>query len=142
MQHPFHLAFPVDDLDKAVQFYHHLLGCPIGRTARAWADFDFFGNQITAHLKPEACNGTKENKVDGDDVPVRHFGAILGWAEWQALEEKLRSSGQEFIIGPKIRFQGKPGEQGTFFIRDPAGNALEFKTFKTPGKVFETENTN
>lgn len=139
MPRPFHLAFPVNDLEKAVRFYHGLLGCPVGRTATAWADFDFFGNQITTHLKPEACLGASENRVDGDEVPVRHFGAILEWDEWDALAKKLNAAGQEFIIGPKIRFKDKPGEQGTFFIRDPAGNTLEFKAFRTPGKVFETE---
>ena len=138
MKRAFHLAFPVDDLEKTVGFYHGLLGCRVGRTASLWVDFEFFGNQITAHLKPEACTNAKENKVDGDDVPVRHFGAILEWAEWEGLAQKLEAAGQEFVIGPKIRFKGKPGEQGTFFVRDPAGNALEFKAFRTPDKVFET----
>ena len=139
MARAFHLAFPVDNLENAVDFYHGLLGCPLGRKATAWADFDFFGNQITAHLKPEECKNAARNAVDGDRVPVRHFGAILEWDEWEALAEKLRHAGHGFLLEPKIRFEGKPGEQGTFFIKDPAGNALEFKTFKVPARVFEVE---
>lgn len=139
MGRPFHLAFPVDDLNQAVEFYHRLLGCPLGRRARRWADFDFFGNQITTHLNPGECRPAKTGDVDGDDVPVRHFGAILEWDAWENLAEKLQQAGYSFLIAPRIRFQGKPGEQGTFFIRDPAGNALEFKTFRNLKQVFETE---
>lgn len=138
MARPFHLAFPVNDLERAIDFYHRILGCEIGRKARAWVDFDFFGNQITAHLNPAECAKTSENQVDGDNVPVRHFGALLGAEEWQALAATLRRENVEFILHPKTRFKGKPGEQGTFFVRDPAGNALEFKTFKTPAMIFET----
>ena len=139
MPRPFHLAFPVDDLDRAIDFYHRILGCAIGRQARAWADFDFFGNQITAHVVRASTNKSVENPVDGDAVPVRHFGAILEEDEWRTLADKLAQENVEFILKPKTRFRGKPGEQATFFVRDPAGNALEFKTFKTPAMIFETE---
>lgn len=135
---PFHLAFPVDNLDKAENFYQGFLGCAIGRRHAKWIDFDFFGNQITAHLKPEECIKTKTNGVDGDQVPVKHFGAILKWDDWEALAEKIKQSSTIFLIEPKIRFVGKTGEQGTFFVEDPAGNALEFKSFKNEKMIFET----
>jgi len=132
------MAFPVTDLDQTIDFYHRILGCPVGRQATLWADFDFYGHQLSAHVRPEECRGARTNPVDGDDVPVRHFGAILEWTAWEALASRLKSEGVEFIIQPKIRFKGKPGEQGTFFVRDPSGNALEFKTFKSMEMVFET----
>jgi extradiol dioxygenase family protein len=131
---PFHLAFPVDDLEAARAFYNGLLACPIGREDPRWIDFDFFGHQITAHLAERSSAPT--NEVDGDDVPVRHFGAILEWSAWHELAEHLRSSGAAFLIEPRIRFEGQVGEQATFFVRDPAGNALEFKSFKDPSRVF------
>ncbi|MHA1543573.1 MAG: VOC family protein [Alphaproteobacteria bacterium] len=134
----FHLAFPVRDLGETIAFYHGLLGCPLGRQATRWVDFNFFGNQISAHVSPGDCNGAATSQVDGDKVPARHFGAILEWQEWEKLGKKLKSSGVIFIIKPKVRFKGKPGEQGTFFVLDPSGNALEFKTFKSMDKVFAT----
>jgi len=133
----FHLAFPVDDLDKARQFYSGLLGCNEGRSAPRWVDFDFHGHQISAHLRPDELSEISTNEVDGDKVPVRHFGLILPWDAWERLAAELESAGQDFVIAPRVRFQGEPGEQGTFFIRDPAGNVLEFKTFRAPGQVFE-----
>ena len=137
MARVFHLAFPVRDLQQTIDFYHRVLGCPIGRQTALWADFDLFGNQISAHVRPEECYNAKTNPVDGDNVPVRHFGAILEWREWQALASRLKDEGVEFIIQPKTRFKGKAGEQGTFFIRDPSGNALEFKTFRKPERIFD-----
>lgn len=142
MTRAFHLAFPVADLDQTIAFYHGLLGCSVGRTATLWADFDFFGNQISAHVRPEECKSAMTNPVDGDDVPVRHFGAILEWPEWQALGKRLQDAGVEFIIEPRVRFKGKPGEQGTFFVRDPSGNALEFKTFRSKDMIFATGKKN
>jgi len=133
----FHLAFPVDDLAAAEDFYAGLLGCSIGRRSPHWIDFDFFGNQITAHLSPEECRDAAANPVDGKAVPVRHFGAVLDWADWEALAERLKAAGIDFLIAPYVRFEGKPGEQGTFFLNDPAGNALEFKTFRDMSKLFE-----
>jgi uncharacterized protein len=131
----FHLAFPVDDLEKARAFYAGLLRCPVGREDARWIDFDFFGHQITAHLA-EHVDRSNANEVDGDEVPVRHFGAILEWDAWHALADRMRASGIGFVIEPRIRFAGQVGEQATFFVRDPSGNALEFKSFRDPSRVF------
>lgn len=131
---PFHLAFPVDDLEAARSFYGGVLGCPIGREDPRWIDFDFFGHQITAHLAERSSAAT--NEVDGDDVPVRHFGAILEWDAWHEMADRLRAQGVAFLIEPRIRFAGQVGEQATFFIRDPAGNAIEMKSFRDPSRVF------
>jgi len=133
---PFHLAFPVRDLVTTRAFYHGLLGCPVGRESDAWIDFDFFGHQITAHLAPSECGPTRANPVDGDDVPVRHFGAVLEPARWEALAERLRAAGAVFRIRPHVRFAGRVGEQSTFFLLDPSGNALEFKSFRDPADLF------
>ena len=132
---PFHLAFPVRDLEEARQFYAGVLGCPTGRESKQWIDFDLFGHQIVAHLAPpESAVGT--NKVDGKDVPVRHFGVILEWSEWERLADKLKKTGTKFIIEPGIRFQGQVGEQATMFFKDPSGNALEFKAFRDQSQIF------
>ena len=136
-QPPFHLAFPVRDLDATRHFYGVVLGCEEGRSAKKWIDFDFFGHQISAHLRPEECSEAQANEVDGDKVPVRHFGAVLEWGTWHSFVERLKEHQVSFIIEPKIRFKGKPGEQATAFIRDPSGNALEFKSFRIPEKLFE-----
>jgi hypothetical protein len=133
---PFHLALPVDDLASARAFYGSLLGCPEGRSAPAWVDFDFFGHQLSVHLRPEEVAAARTNPVDGDDIPVRHFGLVLPWAEWQALHARLTDASVEFLLEPKVRFVGQVGEQGTFFMQDPAGNALEFKTFRDPTRLF------
>jgi uncharacterized protein len=133
---PFHLAFPVDDLKKAREFYVGILGCAEGRSSDAWIDFDFYGHQVVAHLAPGELGRTAANQVDGHDVPVRHFGVILEWDAWQRLAERLKARGIQFIIEPGIRFQGQVGEQATMFFLDPAGNALEFKSFKDMTQVF------
>ncbi|QDU66557.1 VOC family protein [Engelhardtia mirabilis] len=132
----FHLAFPVDDLAAAEAFYAVLLGCPIGRRSQAWIDFDLGGNQLTAHLVSGTEQGVGSNPVDGDQVPVRHFGLVLPWEVWEALAERLAAAGAAFQISPRVRFVGEVGEQGTFFIHDPAGNALEFKAFRDPRRLF------
>ncbi len=131
----FHLAFPVHDLEAARRFYVDLLGCPTGRESDRWIDFDFFGHQLVAHLAPRE-SGSATNQVDGKQVPVRHFGVILQWDQWQVLAEKLKAAAVQFQIEPGIRFQGQVGEQATMFIRDPSGNALEFKAFRDRSKVF------
>ncbi|HEX8572779.1 MAG TPA: VOC family protein [Allosphingosinicella sp.] len=133
---PFHLAFPVHDLDAARAFYGGLLGCPEGRSAPEWIDFDFFGHQIVAHLDPSMEPRQAHNAVDGHDVPVPHFGAVLDMAAWEALAERLREAGTGFVIEPTVRFRGLPGEQATMFFLDPSGNALEIKAMKTPGDLF------
>ena len=133
---PFHLAFPVDDLDAARRFYGELLGCPEGRSSDHWIDFDLHGHQIVAHLSPDAAPRRASNLVDGEDVPVPHFGLVLPMAEWKALADRLREAGTPFVIEPTIRFEGQPGEQATMFLLDPAGNALEFKAMADPAKLF------
>jgi uncharacterized protein len=132
----FHLAFPVRDLSEARAFYGDLLGCPEGRSSEEWVDFDFYGHQIVAHLSPKEVGHKEHNDVDGDAVPVRHFGAILSMPEWKTLAAKLVAANTSFIIAPGIRFEGLPGEQATFFFLDPSGNALEFKAFHDDRSVF------
>jgi extradiol dioxygenase family protein len=131
----FHLAFPVRDLAEARGFYGGLLGCAEGRSADDWVDFDFHGHQLVAHLAPtEVAAAT--NLVDGEDVPVRHFGLILTLDDWSALADQLRAAGARFIIEPQTRFVGQPGEQSTMFLTDPSGNALEFKAFADEAMIF------
>ena len=132
---PFHLAFPVDDLAAARRFYGELLGCPEGRSADEWVDFNLYGHQIVAHLAPEAVRANASNAVDGDDVPVPHFGIVLPMDAWKALAARLGGE-IDFVIEPTVRFQGQPGEQATMFFLDPAGNALEFKAMADPAKLF------
>jgi extradiol dioxygenase family protein len=132
----FHLAFPVHDLAQSRAFYGDLLGCPEGRSSDAWVDFNFFGHQLVAHLAPDETRPAARNAVDGDDVPVRHFGVILSMDQWQALADKLNAAGTRFIIEPHIRFKGEVGEQATMFFLDPSGNALEFKAFGDMSQVF------
>jgi len=138
----FHLAIPVDDLEAGRAFYGDLLGCPQGREDPGhWIDFDFRGHQLVLHKDDswgEGAGVRTRNAVDGDAVPVPHFGLVLGWDEWHALADKLRGAGTAFVIEPHIRFAGKPGEQATMFFHDPAGNALEFKAFKDIGQLFAT----
>ena len=136
---PFHLAFPVDDLDAARAFYGGLLGCPEGRSADEWVDFDLYGHQIVAHHAPDAVRKRATNPVDGEDVPVPHFGLVLPMDAWKALAQRLERADVEFVIPPTVRFAGQPGEQATMFFRDPAGNALEFKSMADPGKLFAKE---
>jgi extradiol dioxygenase family protein len=133
---PFHLAFPVDDLDAARRFYGELLGCPEGRSADEWIDFNLYGHQIVAHLAPEVARIRATNRVDGDEVPVPHFGIVLPMNEWKALAARLEKAAVEFVIAPTVRFENQPGEQATMFFLDPAGNALEFKAMADPGKLF------
>ena len=135
---PFHLAFPVDDLAAARRFYGELLGCPEGRSADQWVDFDLRGHQIVAHLAPQAVRARATNPVDGEDVPVPHFGLVLAMDDWRALAARLEGAGVEFVIPPTVRFEGEPGEQATMFLLDPAGNALEFKAMADPAKLFAT----
>ncbi len=140
---PFHLAFPVDDLETTRHFYVDVLGCAIGREGDKWIDFDFFGHQITAHrvarADPESSRGAARgptNVVDGKDVPVPHFGAVLEWQAWHAMAERLRAAKVGFLIEPHIRFQGEVGEQATLFMADPSGNYIELKSFKDPARLF------
>jgi uncharacterized protein len=133
---PFHLAFPVADLAAAREFYVELLGCRVGREDERWIDFDLEGHQLSAHLVDGPLGAAATNAVDGDGVPVRHFGLVLAWERWEALAERLRAAGVAFLIAPRIRFAGQVGEQATFFLTDPSGNALEFKSFRDPERLF------
>ena len=132
----FHLAFPVHDLAAARRFYGGLLGCPEGRSSEAWVDFDVSGHQVVAHLAPEEAGHRQTSAVDGDDVPVRHFGAILSMEQWEALAARLQAAGTTFVIEPHVRFKGQVGEQATMFFLDPSGNALEFKAVGDMSRVF------
>ncbi|HEX5182482.1 MAG TPA: VOC family protein [Allosphingosinicella sp.] len=134
---PFHLAFPVHDLAAARAFYGGLLGCPEGRSAEQWVDFDFYGHQIVAHLDPGMKPRPHRNEVDGHDVPVPHFGAVLPMEAWDALAGRLQAAGDvEFVIEPTVRFRGEAGEQATMFFRDPSGNAIEIKAMRDPENLF------
>ena len=133
---PFHLAFPVASLADARAFYGELLGCPEGRSSDSWVDFDFHGHQIVAHLAPEEVRVAVAHDVDGDAVPVRHFGLVLAMDDWQTLAERLQAAGTRFVIKPHVRFKDQPGEQATMFLLDPSGNALEFKAFADRAQLF------
>jgi extradiol dioxygenase family protein len=129
---PFHLAISVDSIAQARAFYGDFLGCPEGRSADRWVDFDFFGHQLVCHLVErgdELASIRPANPVDGHQVPIPHFGIVLSMGEWEALAERLRATGTEFVIEPSVRFRGQTGEQATMFLLDPSGNALEFKAF-------------
>ncbi len=134
---PFHLAFPVHDIDEARRFWGGTMGCAEGRSADNWIDFDFYGHQIVTHLisgmeAPDAGG----NPVDGHRVPVPHFGVVLEMEDWQALADRLVAAGTKFEIEPYVRFKGEPGEQATMFFRDPSGNAIEMKAFGDLGQLF------
>jgi extradiol dioxygenase family protein len=135
---PFHLALAVDDLEAARTFYRGVLGCHEGRSAPRWVDFDLYGHQLSLHLADSVAERV-HNPVDGDSVPIPHFGVILRWDDWAALRVRLEEAEVGFIVGPRVRFEGQPGEQATMFFTDPAGNMLEFKSFKDPARIFATD---
>ncbi len=136
---PFHLAYPIKDKEQTRIFYKHVIGCKQGREDTHWIDFDFFGHQVSFHVKPESFQSPEPtNPVDGKDVPVRHFGAVLPWSDWHELRDRLLDANTNFIIEPYRRFKGQTGEQATMFFLDPSGNALEFKSFKNPSELFAT----
>jgi extradiol dioxygenase family protein len=136
MPQPFHLAIPVHDLAAAREFYGGLFGCAEGRSSDEWVDFDFFGHQVVAHLDPTKRGHVHHNQVDGKEVPVPHFGVVMEWGAWAELAGRLRARGTRFEIEPGIRFAGQVGEQATMFLYDPSGNALEFKAFRDPSRLF------
>ena len=133
---PFHLAFPVSDLFEAKKWYTEVIGCSIGRESEEWIDFNMFGHQIVAHLTSES-DSIDMNTVDGKDIPIRHFGVILDFSQWDDLKKHLENKKIKFLIDPSIRFKGLKGEQRTMFIKDPSGNVLEFKAFKDDEMIFE-----
>ena len=131
----FHLAIPVSDLDRANDFYVNMLGCSKGRSSTKWIDFNFYGHQLVCHEVKKSVN-KNSNDVDGNNIPVPHFGIILGWDQFQKLSANLQSKNINFIIEPTIRFKGKVGEQAIMFLKDPSDNAIEFKSFKNNDEVF------
>ena len=133
---PFHLAFPVRDLAEARAFWGDVMGCAEGRSSDEWIDFDFYGHQIVAHLADDSPAAESANAVDGQHVPVPHFGVVLAMDDWHALAERLTAAGVEFAIAPHVRFRGQPGEQATMFFRDPSGNAIEMKAFADLAALF------
>lgn len=133
----FHLAIAVDDLEEARRFYGTVLGCPQGREDRTWVDWDLYGHQLVTHLAPTGRRGgDATNPVDDHEVPVPHFGLVLDTEQFHRLAERLRAAGSHFVIEPYLRFAGEPGAQWTMFLRDPAGNAIEFKAFADDAQVF------
>jgi extradiol dioxygenase family protein len=136
MTQPFHYAFFVKDLSSTRRFYGEILGCKEGRSTDTWVDFDFFGNQISAHTTGTVAPTQNTGQVEGILVPMPHFGAVLQWEEFSAVAGRIRSAGMAFILEPRIRYQGQPGEQATMFLLDPSGNALEFKSFRHPEHIF------
>jgi extradiol dioxygenase family protein len=135
---PFHLAIPVDNIPVCRKFYSEVLGCEEGRSSDHWVDFNLFGHQLVIHYKGKSNEEIHTNPVDGKNVPVPHFGVVLEWDTFHKFSHNLKEKGVEFIIEPYIRFEGKPGEQATMFFMDPAGNALEFKSFKDFNQIFAT----
>ena len=135
---PFHLAFPVSDLEATKDFFIDVLDCRTGRTSDRWIDFDFFGHQVVAHLAEDQIIDASTNPVDGRQVPASHFGVILEWGDWHQLADKLKAANIEFLIEPNIRFEGEVGEQATMFFTEPSGNTLEFKSFKDMSQIFAT----
>lgn len=136
MTQPFHLAIPVQDLEKCRTFYRDILQCEEGRSDTHWVDFNFFGHQLVIHQKADFKANRISNPVDGHDVPVPHFGVVLSWEDWHLLADRLITANTNFVIEPCIRFQGKVGEQATMFFNDPENNALEFKAFKDMSQLF------
>ena len=133
---PFHLAIPVDNVEKCRNFYTNILNFEEGRSSDHWVDYNFFGHQLVIHYKPKSVEDAHTNAVDGKDVPVPHFGVVLPWDAFQEFAERIKSKGIQFIIEPYIRFEGQVGEQATMFFKDPSGNALEFKAFKDMSQIF------
>ncbi len=134
----FHLAFPVNDIESTRDFYVDMLCCKLGRVDECWIDFDFFGHQLSAHVVKRATVLPGQHFIDGEQVPVPHFGVILDWLEWERLRDRLKLAGIDFTVEPTVRFKGEVGEQATLFIKDPSGNCLEFKAFRDQDRVFSS----
>ena len=138
MPNPFHLAIPVDNLERCSNFYSEILECKAGRSSNHWIDYNMFGHQLVLHVDPTNNSKKHHNEVDGKSVPVPHFGVVLDWEIFKEFSKKLTLKGVEFVIEPYLRYEGLPGEQMTMFFYDPAGNALEFKSFKNKSQIFAT----
>ena len=137
MSNPFHLAIPVNDLAKAADFYENTLGCERGRESKSWIDFNLFGHQLVCHFV-DTSSREHFNPFDGDNIPVPHFGDILNFDQFYLIAEKLKEKNQAFVVEPKTRFAGQSGEQRTMFLKDPSGNAIEFKAFKDLNSLFKS----
>ena len=135
---PFHLAIPVNSLEESAEFYENILGATKGRSSSLWIDYNFFGHQLVCHLVKEKRE-VASNPVDGDNIPVPHFGVVLEWEDFDKLKEDLQAKNFNFYLKPKIRFAGKVGEQATMFIKDPSNNAIEFKAFRDMGNLFSKD---
>ena len=133
---PFHLAIPVSNVEKARDFYGNILGFEEGRSSEKWIDWNFYGHQLVTHEDKTMQNNNMHNPVDGQQVPIPHFGVVLSIDDWNPLAEKLKNIGTKFLIEPYTRFKGEPGEQATLFFLDPFGNALEFKAFNNLESLF------
>jgi uncharacterized protein len=140
--YPFHLSIPVSDIDIAKDFYSNVFGCKIGRSGVRWADFNFFGHQLTIHLAEFPQDDFRSNNVDGHNIPVRHFGLVLDWGRWHEIKEKLLIRDVTFVVKPHIRFKDKPGEQASMFFLDPANNVMELKAFKDNNNLFAKNESN
>ena len=136
MVRPFHLAIPVRDLESSIKFYGGLFECEKGRSSDQWIDWNFFGHQLVTHIAPEEVHIVKTTLVDKQQSPCRHFGIVLSMPEWEAMADKLKKTGIQFVIEPYIRFKGEVGEQATMFFLDPSGNAIEFKAMAHPDRLF------
>ena len=137
MTRPFHLAILVNNLNESLDFYLNNFELKIGRKTQNWCDLNFFGHQLSLHIKPEETGLTAKNQVDGQNIPVRHFGVVLEMQDWKNLAKRLKTNKINFIVEPYIRFEGEVGEQATMFFLDLDGNALEFKAFKNDSMIFE-----
>lgn len=138
MVRPFHYAFLIRDLDATRHFYGSVLGCSEGRWAPGWVDFDFFGNQISMHLSKEMPRATLVAEVDGVEVPMPHFGAVVPWDTFDELASRLQAFNADFMIEPTVRFAGQAGEQKMMFFLDPSGNPIEMKAFRNDAELFHT----
>ena len=135
---PFHIAILVRNLEESIEFYESILGCSRGRQDEHWIDFNLYGHQLVCHLSDSAAK-QMNNPVDGDNIPVPHFGVILDFQEFDSLTDRLKKNKQEFIVEPRTRFKGEPGEQRTMFICDPSNNAIEFKAFANLDSLFKSQ---
>ena len=135
---PFHLAFPVSDLNATELFYVQTLGCSVGRRTEHLVNFNSHGHQIVAHLVDSMPDQTDNGRIDGKQVPPFHFGLIMEYTQWLAFRDDLEAKRMDFRLQPHIRYTGKIGEQATMFLNDPSGNAIEFKSFKNDERLFAT----
>ncbi|MDX1636707.1 MAG: VOC family protein [Balneolaceae bacterium] len=133
---PFHLGFPVADLEETRSFYEDILGCEVASVSDRTININFWGHQIVGHLIPDFAGKHGTNQIDGNPVPVPHFGVILEWEEWEALAKRVEEAGVDFLFGSYVRDKGAPEEEGKMFFRDPSGNTMEFKTFKNDDQIF------